>query len=153
MRLSYRRTVPDFVTTGPSRNSPLKTKAEKRAEAKAAKARAQALEKRRRTQAVAGAAVAVIAVVVGLAVWIGNSSSSSSPSASAASASPVAAATPTVAAFPPRPEGADPALKEKPAATAGSGDVTKLKVTTLIEGTGAVVQAGQTIDVNYVGVT
>ncbi|MEU8242498.1 FKBP-type peptidyl-prolyl cis-trans isomerase [Actinoplanes missouriensis] len=145
--------MPDFVTTGPSRNSPLKTKAEKRAEAKAAKARAQALEKRRRTQAVAGAAVAVIAVVVGLAVWIGNSSSSSSPSASAASASPVAAATPTVAAFPPLPEGADPALKEKPAATAGSGDVTKLKVTTLIEGTGAVVQAGQTIDVNYVGVT
>ncbi|MFF0378442.1 FKBP-type peptidyl-prolyl cis-trans isomerase [Actinoplanes missouriensis] len=153
--------MPDFVTTGPSRNSPLKTKAEKRAEAKAARARAQALEKRRRTQAVAGAAVAVIAVVVGLVLWIGNSSSSPSASApQSASAPPSASApssasfsSPVAAAFPPLPEGADPALKKKPAATAGSGDVTKLTVTTLIEGKGAVVRAGQTIDVNYVGVT
>ena len=51
------------------------------------------------------------------------------------------------------PAGADPALGTKPTVTAGTGDVTALKVTPLITGTGPAVQSGQTITVNYVGVT
>jgi peptidylprolyl isomerase len=128
---------------------PLKTKAEKRAEAKAAKARARARQKRRQTLAIGGSAVAVLALIVGLSVWIGQSSSSSP--AAAPAPSPAAAA--SSAAFPPVPAGADPALSKKPTATAGKGTVTKLKTTTLIQGTGPAVQSGQTIDVNYVGVT
>ena len=165
-RVSYCRTVPDSVTSrrsaatkraaaGPPRKNaggkPLKTKAEKRAEAKAAVARARALQKRRQTLAVGGAAVVVLVFIVGLIVWV--SQSSSQPSAATASA----AATPSVAessaAFPPVPAGADPALSKKPAVTAGTGTVSKLKTTTLIPGTGAAVQSGQTVDVNYVGVT
>jgi peptidylprolyl isomerase len=57
------------------------------------------------------------------------------------------------AAFPPVPAGADPALSKKPAVTGGTGPVTALKTTTLIQGTGPAVQAGQTVSVNYVGVT
>jgi len=141
---------------------PLKTKAEKRAEAKAAKARARARQKRRQALTVGGAAVVVLALVVGLIVWVSNSSSPPSPAAGGASpadggASPAgasAAATPDPgAAFPPVPAGADPALSKKPAATAGTGAVTELKATALIQGAGAAVQPGQTINVNYVGVT
>jgi peptidylprolyl isomerase len=86
-----------------------------------------------------------------------GSSSSSTPTGACASTEASADASPTAAAssaaFPPVPAGADPALSKKPAVTAGSGAVTKLKTTTLIEGAGAAVQAGQTINVNYVGVT
>jgi FKBP-type peptidyl-prolyl isomerase-like protein len=49
--------------------------------------------------------------------------------------------------------GTDPALKTKPAVTAGTGDLTALKVTTLIQGKGPAVQLDQHITVNYVGVT
>jgi peptidylprolyl isomerase len=51
------------------------------------------------------------------------------------------------------PAGADPALSKKPVVTAGTGAVSKLTTKTLIQGTGAAVQSGQTINVNYVGVT
>lgn len=132
---------------------PLKTKAEKRAEAKAAKARARAMKRRREILTIAGAAAVVLALVVGLVLWIGNSSSSPTPAASAEAGPTTAGPTASSAAFPPVPAGADPALSKKPAAAAGSGTVTKLKTTTLVPGTGAAVQAGQTIEVNYVGVT
>ncbi|MBO3737592.1 FKBP-type peptidyl-prolyl cis-trans isomerase [Actinoplanes flavus] len=140
---------------GPSRKSgpPLKTKAEKRAEAKVAKARAQAARKRREVLSMAGAAAGVLALVVGLIVWIGSTPSpSSSPTASTsidAGANPAD----TSPAFPPLPPGADPALGTKPSVSKGTGTVTELKSTTLVEGTGAAVQSGQTVDVNYVGVT
>jgi peptidylprolyl isomerase len=168
--VSYCRAVPDSVTSrdsaaakraaaGPSRGKavgpPLKTKAEKRAEAKAAKARARAMRKRRQALTVGGAAVAVLAVVVGLVVWVGHSSSH--PKAAAANppaaASPAPSTTPSSAAFPPVPAGADPALSKKPVVHGGSGTVSKLRTTTLVQGTGPAVQAGQTINVNYVGVT
>jgi peptidylprolyl isomerase len=174
--VSYCRAVPDSVTSrgsaapkraaaGPLRPSaggqpPLKTKAEKRAEAKAAKERAKARQKRRQALTVAGAAAVVLALVIGLVVWIG--SSSAKPSAAAATeAAPSAVESSAVessaaassAAFPPVPAGADPALSKKPVVAAGKGTVTKLKATTLIEGKGAAVQSGQTINVNYVGVT
>jgi peptidylprolyl isomerase len=160
--------VPESVTSRSSAATkrapagpPLKTKAEKRAEAKVNKARARAAEKRRQTLTVVGAALAVVALVGGLALWIGNTSSSPTTAASAepaAAASTAAVPTETgttepAAAFPPVPEGADPALSTKPAAKAGTGKITKLKSTTLIEGTGAAVEAGQTVEVNYVGVT
>jgi peptidylprolyl isomerase len=165
--------VPDSVTSrGPAaaqrasaastRNNaggpPLKTKAEKRAEAKVAKARARARQKRRQTLTVGGSAVVVLALIVGLCVWIGQSSSRSTPAAATASAAADPSPSPTpsdpnAAAFPPVPAGADPALSKKPAVTAGKGAVTKLKTTTLIKGTGPAVKSGQTISVNYVGVT
>lgn len=101
----------------------------------------------------AGAAAGVLALVVGLIVWIGSTPSpSSSPTASTsidAGANPAD----TSPAFPPLPPGADPALGTKPSVSKGTGTVTELKSTTLVEGTGAAVQSGQTVDVNYVGVT
>jgi peptidylprolyl isomerase len=112
------------------------------------------MERRRRALTVAGAALVVLALLVGLIVWIGNSTS---PGPDAGNASTAATsgpdATPTSAAFPPLPAGADPALSTKPTVTAGTGAVTELTSTSLIEGTGAAVQSGQTINVNYVGVT
>jgi peptidylprolyl isomerase len=144
------------ATAGPRRKNaggqPLKTKAEKRAEAKAAKARARAMRKRRQVLTVGGAAVVVLVLVVGLIAWIGNSSSRPSAAAASAAASASPSAAEPSAAFPPVPTGADPALSKKPAVTAGTGTVSKLRTTTLIKGTGAAVQSGQTVNVNYVGV-
>ena len=165
--MSYCRTVPDSVTSrgsaaakraaGPPRKNaggqPLRTKAEKRAEAKAAKARARAMQKRRQAFAVGGAAVVALALVVALIVWIGRSSSHPSAAAASAAASPSPSVAVSSAAFPPVPTGADPALSKKPTVTAGTGTVSQLKTTTLIQGTGAAVPSGQTINVNYVGVT
>jgi peptidylprolyl isomerase len=160
--------VPDSATSrdsaaakraaaGPPRKNaggqPLRTKAEKRAEAKAAKARARAIQKRRQALTVGGAAVVVLALVVGLIVWVGHSSSHPSAAAASAAASPDPSAATSSAAFPPVPAGADPALSKKPAVTAGTGTVSKLTTTTLIQGAGAAVQSGQTINVNYVGVS
>ena len=154
--------MPDSVTSrnraataGPRKNAagpPLKTKAEKKAEARAAKARAQAMRRRRQTMSVVGSAVVVLALIVGLVVWIARTSPSA-PAAAAPTDTPTAPASATTPAFPPLPAGADPALGTKPVVTKGTGNLTKLTTTTLIEGKGPAVQAGQTIDVNYVGVT
>lgn len=170
--MSYCRTVPESPTSrataarraaAPPRKDgsapPLRTKAEKRAEAKAAKARARARQKRRQALTVGGAAVVVVALIVGLFVWIGQSSPSqpaAAPASAAVTPSPAGTPSPegsSSAAFPPVPAGADPALSKKPTVKAGTGTVSKLKTTTLIQGTGAAVQSGQTITVNYVGVT
>ncbi|MEV8516428.1 FKBP-type peptidyl-prolyl cis-trans isomerase [Dactylosporangium sp. NPDC051484] len=151
-----RPAAPNRPGTGPD----LPSKAEKRTAAKAAKARAAAAAKRRQVLTVAAAAaavVAVITVVVVLAVRrddpaaTAQSGAGAVPSGAAASVDVTAEA--TRPAFPPVPADADPALSTKPAAKAGSGSVSQLAVTTLIEGKGAATQAGQTITVNYVGVT
>jgi peptidylprolyl isomerase len=138
------------------------SKAEKRAAAKVARAKAAAAAQRRRMLSIVGAALAVIVVIGGI-VWLqvrSDDSSTASQGASApattgeATTAPTAAAPTTPAAkFPPVPEGADPALSTKPVAKAGTGTVSKLQVTTLIEGKGAATKAGQNITVNYVGVT
>jgi peptidylprolyl isomerase len=130
------------------------SKAEKRAAAKVARAKAAAAARRRRVLSIVGAAVAVIAVI-GVIVWLqvrsdGSATADQSASAAATSAAAVA---PTTASFPPVPDGADPALSTKPEAKAGTGTVSKLQVTTLIEGKGPATAAGQHITVNYVGVT
>jgi peptidylprolyl isomerase len=150
-----RPAAPNGPGTGPA---PL-SKTEKRAAAKAAKKRAVTAAKRRQMLTVAGAAaavIAVIAVVVVLALRSGDPAtvgSAGDAASSSAAASGGASASASPVPFPPVPAGADPALSTKPAANAGSGSVSKLAVTTLIEGSGAAAQAGQTITVNYVGVT
>ncbi len=101
----------------------------------------------------AGSAVAVVAVVVGLVAWIAYAISQTETPVATPSADPAPAVTESTAPFPPVPAGADPALSTKPAATAGTGPVTALKATPIVQGAGAAVQAGQTITVNYVGVT
>jgi peptidylprolyl isomerase len=129
-----------------------KSKAEKRAAAKAAKARAVAAEKRRRVLSIVGAAVAVLVLIVGITLYARSGDDDpSTPAAGTSGAASDAASQP--AAFPPLPADADPALKTKPAATAGTGTVSKLVVTTLVEGKGAATQKGQNLTVNYVGVT
>jgi peptidylprolyl isomerase len=52
-----------------------------------------------------------------------------------------------------RPTGGNSALAAKPVVGPGTGDLTKLTVTTLVEGTGSPVKAGQNLSVNYVGVS
>jgi peptidylprolyl isomerase len=132
-----------------------KTKAAKRAAAKAARAKAVAAQKRRRVLSIVGAAVGVLVLIVGVTLWVRSGDSSTPDTSTGSTASGAAsqdAAAPD-AAFPPLPAGADPALRTKPAATAGTGTVSKLVVTTLVEGKGAAAQAGQNVTVNYVGVT
>jgi peptidylprolyl isomerase len=132
-----------------------KTKADLRAAAKA-----KAIQRRRR-QAMAGAVggVAAVAIVVTMIVLVARSrDDGGTPDAAAApsaSASVDAGAPPDAdaGAVPPLPPGADPALKTKPVVEKGAGELTKLTVTPQIEGTGPAVAAGQTITVNYVGVS
>jgi peptidylprolyl isomerase len=143
-----RPAAPNRPGTGPAQLS----KAERRAVAKAARARAATAAKRRQVLTIAGAAVAVVAVIAVVVVLALRSGDPASTGAASSSASASGGAG-TQAAFPPVPPGADPALSTKPVGKAGDGSVSKLAVTTLIEGKGAAAQAGQTITVNYVGVT
>ncbi|GAB3840528.1 hypothetical protein GCM10027610_048300 [Dactylosporangium cerinum] len=161
--MTYRVPVTDRVTSrqrpaAPTRpgQTPL-SKAEKRAAAREARARQVAAAKRKQFLSVVGAAAAVIAVIA-LVVWLSVRSDGNDPAEPglASSASAAASGEPSAAAqkpFPPVPEGADPALSTKPVVTKGTGTVTKLTTTVLIEGKGAATQAGQTLSVNYVGVT
>jgi peptidylprolyl isomerase len=126
--------------------------------AAAQRAAADAAAARRQRMAIIGAASGVLAigVIIALVVTLGGSkknSTASAQSSASASASASAGATPTSTAFPPLPAGADAALKTKPKVTAGTGTLTKLTTTTLVAGKGAAVKSGQTINVNYVGVS
>lgn len=130
------------------------TKAEKRAAAKAEKARAAAAKRRRQALLGVLAGVAVVAVVVAAFLVFGRDSGSGPTAQPTSSASAQETATPAPAATGAQlPPGADPALGSKPTVAAGKGPLTKLTATPLIQGTGAAVTAGQTISVNYVGVT
>ncbi len=120
-------------------------KAERRAAGRlAAQQRAAALRRKKYLKnalTVIGGLAVIVAAAYAFGAFDGDTtagSASGTPSAS------------TAAQLPPD---ADPALATKPTATAGTEDLTKLAVTTLIEGKGAAVQAGQTISVNYVGVS
>jgi peptidylprolyl isomerase len=128
------------------------TKAERRAAAKAAAAKAAAAKRRRQAVVGAFAGLAAVGVIVAAFVVFSRSDDSGS-TAGAGGPTPGSDASPTQATFPPLPEGADPALGKKPTATAGTGNLTKLTVTPLIEGKGPAAKAGQTITVNYVGVS
>jgi peptidylprolyl isomerase len=140
-------------------------KAEQRAGAKRAAAQRAAAVKRKEKLGVAAVAVAgvlAVALIVAVSLYLMNrdknttdTASTANPSASAPAAdqSPQPPAEQPAGDFPPLPEGADPALKNEPKVTAGSGAApTELVVKKLIEGKGAAVKSGQTISVNYTGV-
>ncbi|MFF0718859.1 FKBP-type peptidyl-prolyl cis-trans isomerase [Micromonospora sp. NPDC003816] len=119
----------------------------------------KAAEAKRRRQAWAGgfAGIAVVAVLITVFVIVGQRGGDDAPDqvASAPSAPAEATTEPGAPGAPPAPqlpEGADPALGTKPTVAAGQGELTKLTVTPLIEGTGPAVTAGQSITTNYVGV-
>jgi peptidylprolyl isomerase len=124
------------------------TKAEKRAAAKAAAARAAA--RRRRTRVAAGALAGLAVIGLLVTVFLVVNRPGGEDRTAGATASPTADG-----GFPQLPAGADPALATKPTAGAGAGtgEVSKLTVTPLIEGTGPAAAAGQNITVNYVGVS
>ena len=163
-----RTTTGPKVATGPTITRPAApskgdaapgslTKAEKRTLAKQRKARLAAARRRRQTMLAVLSGLAVVVVIVGGVLLIthfnhGNSSTSAGASASAAASAPEVSPTPSVP-FPPTPAGADAALGAKPTVSAGTGTVSALKVTTLVQGNGPAVTSGQTITVNYVGVT
>jgi peptidylprolyl isomerase len=135
-------------------------RAEKNARKRAAREAARKAALRKQRQAMAGVVAAVIVVVVGIVLIVKFTSGSPRADSTASAANPSTtataptdAATSPTAAFPPVPAGSDPALKTKPAVKAGTGTLTKLDVKTLIQGTGATVKSGDTITVNYVGVT
>jgi peptidylprolyl isomerase len=121
----------------------------------------QAKARRQRNAALGVVGVVVVAVVaIVLITQLGGSSKKPSTAAAntACPAAPaVAGPQPSgapAAGFPQIPACASPALKTKPVVTKGTGaPPTKLLVTTLIQGTGATVKSGDTITVNYVGVT
>lgn len=116
----------------------------------------------RRGQALTGAfaGVAVIAVLVAVYIGIQVSDGEPAPAAPAAASAPAdpaaqapAEAPPSQPAQAPAQTQLDPALQQPPVVKAGKGKVTELKVTELVAGKGPKLQAGQTIQANYVGVT
>jgi len=120
----------------------LPPKAERRAAGKLAAAQRARARRRKRLLKNALSGLAVVVVIGGVAAACGvfrntSNTGTASPSAST-SASSVAL---------------DPALQTKPVVAAGTGALTELKVTTLIQGTGAAVATGQKLSVNYVGVS
>ncbi|MFJ8579212.1 FKBP-type peptidyl-prolyl cis-trans isomerase [Micromonospora sp. NPDC093277] len=141
------------VENGSAGQSP-GTKAERRLAAQLAAKKAA--EARRRRQSMLGAFVGVLAVgaLIGGLVWMnsGDDDKNATASSSTSPTAPVDPADPAAAPEPQLPEGADPALKTKPQVAAGTGELKKLNVTTLIKGSGPEVKAGQQITTNYVGV-
>jgi peptidylprolyl isomerase len=119
------------------------SKAERRAAGKAAKARAA--RRRRRTRVAVWAGAVTMVVIVAVTFVVANRGGEPTGQAGAPPCGS--------AAYPPVPAGADVALCTKPTVTAGTGEVTELKVTPLVEGTGAAAATGQSVTVNYVGVT
>jgi peptidylprolyl isomerase len=117
-------------------------------------------DRKRRGQAIAGALAGVAVIAVLVAVFVGiQLSDDDTPTATAPAPSAAAPADPAAppaqpSAGPAQPQTQlDPALQSPPKVTAGKGDVKELKVTPIIKGTGPEVIAGQTLTVNYTGVT
>jgi peptidylprolyl isomerase len=118
-----------------------------------------------RGQALTGALAGVAVLAVLVAVYIGiqvsdGDDKAAAPAAASAPADPAAPAptepapAPSDPAQPPAAQTPlDPALQQPPVVKAGKGKVTELKVTEIIAGKGPKLQAGQTIQANYVGVT
>ncbi len=114
----------------------LPPKADRRAAGKLAREKRRRAEARMRWLKVGGTVVGVVAVVVGVAFAFGafGGDGTATPQASSSAAA------------------LDPALQTQPVVTAGTGEVTALKVDTLITGTGPKTESGQTLSTNYVGV-
>jgi FKBP-type peptidyl-prolyl cis-trans isomerases 1 len=121
----------------------LPPKAERRALGKAAARKRAAARRRRellqRIMRIAGPFVVVVAIIG--AVWLFSGGGETT-------------ATPTPTSRPGwLPAGLDPQLATKPEVPAGEGTVSELQLTTLVEGTGAPLEAGQRVTVNYVVVS
>lgn len=132
--------------------TPMLPKAQRRELGRQAAAKRVAARRRRRMMQKMlpyAAAIAVIGVVVAAFV-IFNGGGAESPSASATTPATLAPSTPAPTQIP---SDVDQALATKPVVTKGEGKLTKLTTKTLIEGKGAAVQKGQTLTVNYVGVS
>jgi peptidylprolyl isomerase len=129
------------------------TKSGKRLAAQLAAKKAEEAKRRRQAWLGVLAGVAVIGVIIGAFVLFAGGDDGGDDSADTGAQSGASPSAPASPGFPPLPEGADPALATKPTVTKGSGELTKLKVTTLIEGTGPATKAGQTVTANYVGVS
>jgi peptidylprolyl isomerase len=127
-------------------------KPDRRAEAKAAAAKAAAAQARRDQLIGALAGFAVVAVLVGVFVVLNGRDSDSTAATPDSAATATAGPEAPAGDFPQLPEGADPALGSRPTVTAGDGELTKLTVTPLVEGTGPAVEVGKFVTVNYVGV-
>jgi peptidylprolyl isomerase len=127
-------------------------------------------EAKRRGQALAGALAGLVVVIVLFAVFFGvKAGSKDKPAAAAqpAAAASQPAAEPSSDPSPADPAQADPqasapaaanvkipaALSKAPTVKAGKGTVTKIKITPIVQGTGAVVKKGQTLTANYVVAT
>jgi peptidylprolyl isomerase len=134
-----RAAAPESTESGPRPNA-AKTqspRAARRAALREAAAERKAAEQRRRRFALAGLVVLlVLGLVVGYIVWRGNRDHSTTASKPSSSAAPVFIGPPG-----------------RPSPGPGSGDLTKLQVTTLMAGTGPEVKSGQTVRVEYVGVS
>jgi len=117
----------------------LPPKAERRAAGKVAAAQRRRAQQRRRLLRAVGTPVAIVAAVVLIVVVWGTLRDTQPAGTGQTSASSGAAL--------------DPALSTKPTVTAGTGELAKLAVTTLVAGTGAPAQAGQRLSVHYVGVS
>lgn len=137
----------------------LPSKAERRALGKAA-ARKRAIQRRRRELrnriAQIAAPVAVVAVIVA-AVWFFSGGDDPATDPVGAASDPAGATSdPTAPTTDPTPEFAradslDPALETEPVVPAGEGTVSELEVTTIVAGTGPVVEAGNTVEAHYIG--
>ncbi len=156
------KTAAPQTPSAPGRMTPAEARRAQKNERKNAAreaARKAAAARKRRNAILGGLAAVVIIVVAALLITNLGGKSDKKATASTASASPSAPTSPAASAttpaipFPGVPAGADPALKTKPVVKKGTGTVSKLKVTTLIKGTGAKVKLGDSITVNYVGVT
>jgi peptidylprolyl isomerase len=131
------------------------TKSEKRALAKQLAAKRAARERRRRIGGYIATFVLILGIIAAVFVVLTWKDKKAATPGAAGSATPTAGAeAPTTPAvpFPGVPEGADPALKKKPDVKAGTGTLSKLVVTPIIEGKGPATTNGQTLTVNYVGV-
>ncbi|WP_233513749.1 FKBP-type peptidyl-prolyl cis-trans isomerase [Micromonospora craterilacus] len=131
------------------------TKARRRLAEQLAEQKAAEAKRRRQAWAGAFAGIAVVAVLITMFVLVGQRGDdtpeqAANPPSAVPSDLSVPGAPPAPA--PQLPEGADPALGTKPTVTAGKGELTKLTVTSLIEGSGPKVETGQAITTNYVGV-
>jgi peptidylprolyl isomerase len=132
------------------------TKAARREALRVAAAKAAATRRRRRLFAIWGTGAAVLAAIaVGIVVSFvvpSGSGDDSSPGSSAGSSTSAATGGSSSTGGSDT-TGRSAALGSKPKVEAGSGELTELKVTTLVQGDGPAVTSGQNISVNYVGVS
>ena len=140
-------------STPPRKPTPAeRRRADKNARQATARAEVQARVQRRRTinrlLGVLGVVV-IAAVVVGIVAALGGFDGKPAPKPSNVAIGPQ----PSPAWKPSLPAGVSASLQVMPQIAAGTGTVSQLKVTTLVQGDGPVVKKGDSITVNYIGAT